>query len=86
MSEQGRPQRVADRNEKNVQEAKISNTETWVGPHNSKGLLGISTDSFGDRYKNFCPLQPGTMNQYLFTLNFTSLNYKATEFIIHQYM
>lgn len=55
-------QRIIDGHEKKVQEAKLINTETWAGPHDSSGILVLFTDSFGNRHKNFCPLQPGTLN------------------------
>lgn len=57
----GSPQRVADGDEKKILMEKLMITETWAGPQDSNSLL-IPTDSFDDRNKNFCPLQPGTLN------------------------
>lgn len=40
----GRPQSAVDGHEKEVQEAKLRNTETWAGPRDSSGLV-ISADT-----------------------------------------
>lgn len=76
----GKAQRIVDGHEKKVQEAKLINTETWAGPHDSSGILVLFTDTVlvtDTRISVLCNQQHCTSQ--LFTLNFTSMNYTADQ-------